>query len=115
VNAGTDVQAAVAEVKKHTETLDYLYINAGAVVGGGPVSELSAADLTENFTTNVVGPHNVMKAFSPLVVASKASKRVIAVTSSLVGSITALPNWAAFIRDAYSVDHIPMTGYAVSK
>lgn len=102
-------------MKKHTETLDYLYINAGAVVGSGQISGLSPEDLTENFTTNVVGPHNVMKAFSPLVVASKASKRVIAVTSSLVGSTGAMPQWGPFIKDALGVEHISMSGYSVSK
>lgn len=113
--AVTKLQSAVAEVRKHTDTLDYIYINAGALVGMGHLTDLSPSDLSANLTTNVVGPHNILRAFSPLIVASKSTKRVISITSSLVGSVTALPHWSQFVKGALDIDYLPMSGYAVSK
>jgi NAD(P)-dependent dehydrogenase (short-subunit alcohol dehydrogenase family) len=115
VDCLSDNQAAVAEITKHTSTLDQIFINAATLVGLGPVANFGTADLTENFTVNVVGPHNIFKAFAPFVVKSKSDKRAVAVVSSAVGSIAAVPIWAPMVKDSLSLDHIPLAGYSVSK
>ncbi|KAL8292015.1 hypothetical protein RQP46_001481 [Phenoliferia psychrophenolica] len=107
--------AAAAELKKSTPSLDTLIINAGIVLGGGHVKDLSAKDFLENLNVNVVGPHNVTKVFSPFLLESKAAKRTLAYISSAVGSLTALPDVAEFAKKGNGVDFIPFTGYAVTK
>lgn len=98
-----------------SKTLDDVYINGGIMLGFGPIHQVTSADLLENINGNVVGPHNVLKAFAPLVLASKAPKRTIAITSSMLGSIGALPLWGPSTKAPYGFDTIPVACYAVSK
>ena len=109
------MQAAVAEIAKHSQTLDSVYINSGVMLGFGPIHKVTSADLLENMNANVVGPHNIFKAFAPMVVASKSEKRSIAVTSSLLGSLGALSQWGPSTKKPYGFDDIPVACYAVSK
>jgi len=109
------VQTAAAEVSKQTDSLDYLYINSGVSLGSGPINGVDSSVLLENMNANVVGPHNIFKAFAPMVVASKASKRAIAVTSSLLGSIGAMPQYAPVTKSAFGLDVLPIGCYGVSK
>lgn len=105
----------MAEVTKQTKTLDTVYINSGVMLGYGPVQELKSDDFLENMNANVVGPHNMFKAFAPLVIASKSDRRSISVTSSLLGSIGTLPQWGQFVKEAFGAEGIPVSSYAVSK
>jgi len=84
------------------------------MLGVGPIFDLQAADLLENLNGNIVGPHNVLKYFSPLVLASKSKKRYIAVTSSLTGSISTLPVWGGYSKQM-GFEHISIAGYAATK
>lgn len=108
------VKAALSDVQKTTSSLDGLIINAGVMLGVGPIFDLQAADLLENLNGNIVGPHNVLKYFSPLVLASKSKKRYIAVTSSLTGSISTLPVWGGYSKQM-GFEHISIAGYAATK
>ncbi|KAK4697251.1 methyltransferase, partial [Phenoliferia sp. Uapishka_3] len=85
------ISAAVTEIKKHTTTLDTIIINAGILLGEGKIQDLSAKDLLENLNGNIVGPHNITKAFSPLLIKNQAEKKTLVYISSFVGSIAALP------------------------
>mgnify|MGYP001571531977 CR=1 FL=1 len=78
----------MTELKKHTASLESIIINAGVLLGQGKIEDLQAASLLENLNANVVGPHNVTKAFSPFLIASKAEKRTLAYISSIGGSVT---------------------------
>jgi NAD(P)-dependent dehydrogenase (short-subunit alcohol dehydrogenase family) len=110
-----DRQDAVAAISKHTATLDNVYINSGVMLGFGPIFDVKSSDLLENLNANTVGPHNIFKAFAPLVIASKSEKRLIATTSSVLGSIGALPYWGPSTKAPYGFEHIPTACYSVSK
>lgn len=73
---------AAVELRKHTATLERVVINAGVLLGAGRIEDLKSSDLLENLKTNVVGPHNVTKAFAPFVLASKAEGRILSYMSS---------------------------------
>lgn len=85
------------------------------MLGVGPISSLTASDLLDNLNANVVGPHNIFKAFSPIVAASRAAKKTIAVTSSRLSSLGDMCNWGPMTKDPYGLDHIPLSCYAISK
>lgn len=85
------------------------------MLGAGPVHGLKSTDLLDNLNANVVGPHNMFKAFSPMVIASKSEKRSISVTSSLLGSLGTLPQWGPFVTKTFGGESIPVSSYAVSK
>lgn len=91
------LQAAAEQLRKHTDSIDVIYNNAGQSHGGGPITGVTAQQLRDNFEGNVVGPHNILLEFSPFVLASKAEKRSIVITSSVLGSINSIPfikEWA---------------------
>lgn len=98
-----------------TQSLDHVYINAEVFFGANPITEVQPADLVKNFEINVVGPHNVLKAVVPLVLASKSATRTISVTSSLAGSVAALPEWIPSIKKVAGWDENQNGAYAVSK
>lgn len=79
---------AAVELRKHTATLERVVINAGVLLGAGRIEDLKSSDLLENLKTNVVGPHNVTKAFAPFVLASKAESRILSYMSSGGASIS---------------------------
>lgn len=85
------------------------------MLGYGPIHDVTASDLLENVNSNVVGPHNIFKAFSPLILESKASHRTIAVTSSLLSSIAAMSKWGPLTKEITHTETIPVACYAVSK
>ena len=85
------------------------------MLGSGPIYSVSSEDLLENMRGNVVGPHNIFKAFSPLVVASKSEKRTISVTSSLLGSIGAMPMVGGQLKQSLGMDDMPTACYGTSK
>ena len=68
-----------------------------------------------HLSTNVVGPHNVIRAFSPLLLASTDQQRTLAIVSSVGGSIQLLPMVAGFMKTAFKVDHLISTAYQTSK
>ncbi|KAK4699898.1 hypothetical protein P7C70_g6356, partial [Phenoliferia sp. Uapishka_3] len=109
------ISAAVTNVKKHTATLDTIIINAGILLGGGRVQDLSAKDLLDNLNGNIVGPHNITKAFSPLLIANKSDKKTLVYISSMVGSLTALPQVTKFLYNMNKVDYLSGSGYATTK
>lgn len=109
------VQAAVTLVTEHSKTLDHVFINAGIMLGFGPIFEVKSEDLLENMNGNVIGPHNIFKAFTPLVLESKSASRSISVTSSLLGSLGALPQWGPPTKKPFGFETIPVACYAVSK
>ena len=61
------------------------------LLGQGRIEDLAGSDLLENLNGNIVGPHNITKAFSPFLLASMAEKKQLVYISSLVGSFGALP------------------------
>lgn len=109
------VQDTVAELKKRTSSLDLAIFNAGVALGVGKIEDLQSKDFLENLNANVVGPHNLFKAFSPFLLASKSEKRTIAVTSSIGGSITAAHAVGEALKGMFGTDFIALSGYAVTK
>ncbi|KAL8290359.1 hypothetical protein RQP46_002617 [Phenoliferia psychrophenolica] len=109
------VEAAATELKKHTSTLETVIINAGILLGEGKIQDLAANDLLQNLNANVVGPHNLTKAFSPFLLTSKAEKKTLTYISSGVGSVAAEPMVTAMVKNMYKTDYIPNSGYAVTK
>lgn len=65
--------------------------------------------------TNIVGPHNVIRAFAPFLLESPAAKRTLAIVSSVGGSITHLPLLTADIKKRFEIDYLLATAYSVSK
>lgn len=102
-------------MSEHTDSIDRLYINAGVMLGIGPISDLASSVLLDNLNANLVGPHNIFRAFSPMVISSKASKKTIAVTSSRLSSLGDMSQWGPMTKDPYGLDHIALSCYAISK
>lgn len=98
-----------------TSTLDLAIFNAGIALGAASLAELTSKDLLDNLHANVVGPHNLFKAFAPFVEASKCERKTIGIITSLLGSITALPEMVPYIKKMFSLDHSPVGGYSVTK
>lgn len=98
-----------------TSTLDLAIFNAGINLGQGRLTDLSSKDLLDNLDANVVGPHNLFKAFAPFVEASQSESKIIAVVTSLAGSIGKLPELFPFVKKAMNLDYLPVGGYCVTK
>lgn len=64
---------------------------------------------------NVVGPHSIIQAFHPLLLESKAEKRVIGIISGGGGSLTAVPMVHEVLKGMWGTDHNPWGGALVSK
>lgn len=92
-----------------------LVLNAGQALGFGPITSISSTDLLNNLNVNIVGPHNLLKAFSPFLIASKEEKKTIVLISSLGGSITGLPSLGVRYLNMYGIDYNPMASYSTSK
>lgn len=64
VRDAASIKAAVAEVIAKTGTIDVLVNNAGVGITG-PLEEIPAEEIKNNFETNLFGPIEVMKAVLP--------------------------------------------------
>lgn len=73
------IKAAVAEVISKAGTIDVLVNNAGVGITG-PLEEIPAEEIKNNFETNLFGPIEVMKAVLPYM-RSQKSGLIINVTS----------------------------------
>ncbi|KOS05940.1 short-chain dehydrogenase [Flavobacterium akiainvivens] len=73
------IKAAVAQVIAEAGTIDVLVNNAGVGITG-PIEEIPAEEIKNNFETNLFGPIEVMKAVLPQMRAQK-SGLIINVTS----------------------------------
>ncbi|TKX21183.1 hypothetical protein C1H76_6724 [Elsinoe australis] len=104
VTSQESVKAAVStvEVAINGKGLDVLINNAG-IANFGPQKYEEMTDLNEHFNINVVGTHNVISAFLPLL-KQGTSKKVINITSTM-GSMA----MSAFFK------HQPTPAYKVSK
>lgn len=71
--------------------------------------------MLENLKTNVVGPHNVTKAFAPFVLASKAESRILSYMSSGGASISEVQKISTMLKKAFEIDFIPSSGYLTTK
>src|SRR5690242_9398063 len=60
-----DAQALGAEIKKHTATLDGVFLNAG-VGQFGPVEAMTPQNFDEMFNVNVRGPYFQLQSLLPL-------------------------------------------------
>jgi NAD(P)-dependent dehydrogenase (short-subunit alcohol dehydrogenase family) len=87
VTDGASVQAAADRVREEQGYLDVLVNNAAIAEKGGPIEELTAADLETIYQTNVFGVVRMIQAFLPLLRAA-SSPRIVNVSSSL-GSLDA--------------------------
>ena len=108
-------KAAAVELAKHTATLTSIIVNGAVSLGVGGIEDLKSSDLLKSLDTNVVGPHNVIRAFNPFLLASKDTKRTLAVVSSVLGSITNAPAISTMSKDLLKLDHLVMGAYSVSK
>ncbi|KAL8292737.1 hypothetical protein RQP46_001349 [Phenoliferia psychrophenolica] len=76
------IKAAAEELSKHTQSLTSLNINGGVSLGVGPIQDLDSAHLLTNIMVNCVGPHNILRTFSPFLLASTDAKRSVVIISS---------------------------------
>lgn len=81
------VAAAAADVAAHEGGIDVLINNAGVFGTHSPADQITAADATKVFDTNVVGIVRVTHAFLPLL--HKSANPVIVNVSSGMGSFAA--------------------------
>ncbi|KAL8278940.1 hypothetical protein RQP46_008609 [Phenoliferia psychrophenolica] len=109
------IKEAATELSKHTQALTTIIINGGVLLGYGNIEDLSASDLLSNVNTNVVGPHNILRAFSPFLLASSDAKRSVAIISSIVGSFGSLEGLTKMVKDMFKISHAPLGSYSVSK
>ncbi|KAL8277265.1 hypothetical protein RQP46_010334 [Phenoliferia psychrophenolica] len=109
------IKTAISDLKKYTSTLDTVIINAGVLYGQGHIEDLTAADLLQNLNGNIVGPHNITKAFSPFLLDSKADKKQLVYISSVGGSLGALPMAIPYLKSSFKVDYLPLSGYCATK
>lgn len=108
-------QKAAEYLRTVTSHLDLAIYNAGVALGMGSLPDLTSRDLLNNFKTNVVGPHNLFKVFSPLVDGSQSDRKSIAVISSIAGSIGTLPELVPAVKQMFKLDYSPIGGYSVTK
>ncbi|KAL8292614.1 hypothetical protein RQP46_001226 [Phenoliferia psychrophenolica] len=107
---------AAAELAKHTSTLSTVIVNGAVLLGGSEsIQDMDPSTLRESLETNVIGPHNVIRAFSPYLLASTAERRTLAIISSLGGSITKLTEVSGWIKNQFGVDFLPASSYSISK
>ncbi|MFJ4963317.1 Serine 3-dehydrogenase [Streptomyces sp. ADI96-02] len=76
------VAAAAADIRDHEHRIDTLINNAGITGTHAPAEELTGAEATEVFDTNVIGVVRVTSAFLPLLRGSR-SPAVINVSSGM--------------------------------
>jgi NAD(P)-dependent dehydrogenase (short-subunit alcohol dehydrogenase family) len=82
VTSDDSVRAAAANIEAHEGRLDTLINNAGIIGRAVPATELTAADASEVFETNVVSVVRTISAFLPLLQKS-ASPAIINVSSGM--------------------------------
>ncbi|KAK9379415.1 uncharacterized protein V2V93DRAFT_381889 [Kockiozyma suomiensis] len=82
------IKAAVHELQTSgVSKVDVLINNAGILMNrGSPMSALSNLDFANILDTNVVGPHNVISAFIPMLKV-EGSKKIVVNISSGLGSV----------------------------
>ena len=84
VTSDSSVDAAIADIAEHEGRIDVLVNNAGIPGSSAPADELTAADATQVFETNVVSIVRMTRAALPLLAAS--TNPVIVNVSSGMGS-----------------------------
>ncbi len=84
VNVQSDIDAAVAHVRREGRGLYGLVNNAGVAVIG-PLVEIDEDDMQFQMNANVFGPYRVTKAFAPLIIESKGR---ITTTGSISGILS---------------------------
>lgn len=77
-------------------------MNAGVALGGGALINLKSDEFLQNLNANVVGPHNILKAFYSFLTESKAEKKTVVFMSSIAGSIAALPDVTTALKGMFS-------------
>lgn len=108
-------QNAALKLGEYTDRLDAAIFNAGISVGHTSLYNLSSTDLLDNLSVNIVGNHNLFKAFTPFFLQSGVEKKVIGVISSIGSSIKLAPMTIPFLKGAYELDYSCIAGYCVSK
>jgi NAD(P)-dependent dehydrogenase (short-subunit alcohol dehydrogenase family) len=99
VTIQSDIDAAVKTVAAGGRGLYGIVNNAGVVVMG-PLAEMEEPDLEFLFDVNVYGPYRIVKAFAPLIVASKGR---ITNISSLAG-ITSPAAYGAYSMSKHAIE-----------
>ena len=85
VTVQSEIDAAVANIRKRGKGLYGLVNNAGVAVVG-PMIEVDEADMQFQMDVNLYGPYRVTKAFAPLIIESKGR---ITTTGSISGTLSA--------------------------
>jgi NAD(P)-dependent dehydrogenase (short-subunit alcohol dehydrogenase family) len=99
VTVAADIAAAVATITNAGRGLDGVVNNAGVAVIG-PMSDMEDRDLNFVFDVNVLGPHRITKAMSPLLIASKG--RVVTIGS--ISGILAGPLLGVYAMSKHAVE-----------
>ena len=93
------VDAAVAQVRALSDTLDVLVNNAGSVVAG-PLMDVTPEQMREQLEVNLVGVHRVTRAFFPLLLAARG--HVVNISST--GGRVAMPFMGPYVASKFALE-----------
>jgi NAD(P)-dependent dehydrogenase (short-subunit alcohol dehydrogenase family) len=99
VTVPADIAAAVETVRKGGRGLDGVVNNAGVAVVG-PLIEMEDEELTSLFEVNTYGPYRVVRAFAPMLIASKG--RVVTISS--ISGVLSGPFLGAYSMSKHAVE-----------
>ena len=99
VTVPADIAAAVETIRKGGRALDGIVNNAGVAVVG-PLIEMEDKELTSLFEVNTYGPYRVVRAFAPMLIASKG--RVVTISS--ISGVLSGPFLGAYSMSKHAVE-----------
>ena len=99
VTRAGSVDAAVAQVRALSDTLDVLVNNAGSVVAG-PLMDITPEEMTAQLEVNLVGVHRVTRAFFPLLLAARG--HVVNISST--GGRVAMPFMGPYVASKFALE-----------
>jgi NAD(P)-dependent dehydrogenase (short-subunit alcohol dehydrogenase family) len=99
VTVPAEIAAAVETVRKGGRGLDGVVNNAGVAVVG-PLIEMEDKELTSLFEVNTYGPYRVVRAFAPMLIASKG--RVVTISS--ISGVLSGPFLGAYSMSKHAVE-----------
>lgn len=113
--SSSSTQAAAQKIAETTKSLESIILNGAILIGRGELNDLSSKVLMDMLEVNVGGTHNALRAFLPLLLASKSSSRNIAIISSAGGSVSQSKGVAEYLAKLNVLDYSPVAGYGISK
>jgi NAD(P)-dependent dehydrogenase (short-subunit alcohol dehydrogenase family) len=102
-------------VQQHTHSLTSVIVNAAILLGFGKIEDLTSDVLLAHLEANVIGPHNILRAFSPFLTASGGNNRSIVLINSRAGSVSSQLTEIPLCKTIFGMDFFPLGSYSISK